>query len=97
MLGKISANITLATNAPIIAVRRSDPWPLLIAALPSRSHSARTEVRTFREEYIHNPTEKYSPPLCPSAYEDQAGSRCVRVRYGQGRQAAVRAGGCRRE
>src|SRR5450756_1801648 len=61
MLGKISASITLATNAPIIAVRRSDPWPLLIAALPSRSHSARTEVRTFRQKYIHNPTEKYSP------------------------------------
>src|SRR5665647_3632242 len=55
MLGKISANITLATNAPIIAVRRSDPWPLLIAALPSRSHSARTEVRTFWQKYIPRP------------------------------------------
>src|SRR5665647_1417597 len=55
MLGKISASITLATNAPIIAVRRSDPWPLLIAALPSRSHSARTEVRTFRQKYIPRP------------------------------------------
>src|SRR5450759_3547423 len=55
MLGKISASITLATNVPIIAVRRSDLWPLLIAALPSRSHSARTEVRTFCEEYIPRP------------------------------------------
>src|SRR5450759_1808915 len=55
MLGKVSASSTLATNSPIIAVRRSDPRPLPIAALPSRSHSARTEVRTFCEEYIPRP------------------------------------------
>src|SRR5450759_5210090 len=55
MLGKISASITLATNVPIIAVRRSDLWPLPIAAPPSRSHSARTEVRTSREKYIPRP------------------------------------------
>src|SRR5450759_5384546 len=53
MLGKLSASTTIATNAPIPAVRRSDPWPLPIAALPT-SHIAREQRSAHPDRSIYH-------------------------------------------